>query len=47
MRKKPKQQSNKPIASGPKPERLKINENWKAAMKKSLAKKKPAKGWPK
>jgi hypothetical protein len=32
---------------GPAPDTLKINGDWKAAMKKSLAKKKPAKGWPK
>jgi hypothetical protein len=32
---------------GPKPERLKIKGNWQAALKKSLAKKKPLEGWPK
>lgn len=32
--------------SGPKPERLKINENWKDAMGKALKKKRPADGWP-
>jgi hypothetical protein len=32
---------------GPKPEILRINGDWKSAIKQSLAKKKPAKGWPK
>jgi hypothetical protein len=32
---------------GPKPGVLKIKGNWKAAVKKSLQKKKPAEGWPK
>lgn len=34
-------------APGPKPERLKIEGDWQDAVKKSLAKKKPADGWPK
>jgi hypothetical protein len=33
--------------SGPKPDMLKIEGNWKDAVKKSLKKKKPAQGWPK
>jgi hypothetical protein len=32
---------------GPKPDMLKIDENWQEAVKKSLAKKKPPQGWPK
>ena len=32
---------------GPKPELLKVKGNWKQAIKKSLAKKKPPEGWPK
>jgi hypothetical protein len=32
---------------GPKPERVKIEGDWKTAMKKSLQKKRPPKGWPK
>jgi hypothetical protein len=32
---------------GPKPYTLKIKGNWERAVKKSLAKKKPAKGCPK
>ena len=47
MRNKSKKQINKPSASGPKPDRLKIEGNWQAAIKKSLTKKKPKKGWPK
>jgi hypothetical protein len=31
---------------GPKPDVLKIDENWKDAIKKSFSKKKPAEGWP-
>jgi hypothetical protein len=32
---------------GPKTDTLKIDGNWQAAVKKSLAKKKPVWGWPK
>jgi len=32
---------------GPKPDLLKIEGDWKDAVKKSLEKKKPAAGWPK
>ena len=35
------------IQRGPKPDLLKIDGDWKDAVKKSLAKKKPAVGWPK
>ena len=31
---------------GPKPDRLKIQGNWRDAMKQSLQKRKPAEGWP-
>ena len=34
-------------APGPKPETLRIEGNWRQAVKKSLAKKKPLEGWPK
>jgi len=34
-------------APGPKPDVLKIKGDWRAAIKKSLQKKKPAEGWPK
>jgi hypothetical protein len=40
-----KKQINK--RSGPKPETLAIEGNWKDAMKKALQKKRPAEGWPK
>jgi len=36
-----------PVKRGPKPDLLKIDGNWEAAVKKSLAKKKPVTGWPK
>jgi hypothetical protein len=32
---------------GPKPEVVKINGDWREAIKQSLAKKKPVNGWPK
>jgi hypothetical protein len=32
---------------GPEPETLKIEGNWKDAMRKLISKKKPASGWPK
>jgi hypothetical protein len=34
-------------APGPQPEVLKIESDWKDAVKKSLEKKKPRGGWPK
>jgi hypothetical protein len=42
--KKPKKERSAP---GPKPDTLKIEGDWKAAVKKSLTKKKPPEGWPK
>jgi hypothetical protein len=44
---KPKRPAKKKAAPGPKPEVLKIQGNWQDAVKKSLGKKKPPKGWPK
>ncbi len=32
---------------GPKPEVLKINGDWRDAVRKSMSKKKPPEGWPK
>ncbi len=32
---------------GPKPNHLKIDENWENAVKKAVQKKKPKNGWPK
>lgn len=43
----PKLKSKKKETPGPKPEILKINDDWKIAVKSSLTKKKPANGWPK
>jgi hypothetical protein len=44
-----KKQASKPTTAkpGPKPDTLKIEGNWEAAMKKSLDKKRPPGGWPK
>ena len=36
-----------PVKRRPKPEMLKIEGDWGEAVKKTLAKKKPATGWPK
>ena len=33
--------------TGPKPERLKLKGDWQGLVGKALAKKLPAKGWPK
>ena len=33
--------------TGPKPERLKLKGDWTGLVGKALAKKRPAKGWPK
>jgi hypothetical protein len=44
---KSKTPPRKPATPGPKPEVLKIDGNWKAAIKRSLEKKKPSVGWPK
>jgi len=44
---KSKRPPTKPEKPGPKPEVLKIDCNWKDAIKKSLEKKKPPGGWPK
>ncbi len=35
------------ILRGPKPDLLKVEGDWKAAVKRSFSKKKPATGWPK
>jgi len=37
----------KPAKRGTKPDMLKLDSNWQAAIKKSLQKKSPAQGWPK
>jgi hypothetical protein len=43
----PKKTAPPKVAPGPKPDLLKIEGDWSAAVKQSLAKKKPAEGWPK
>lgn len=43
--KKTQKRPHKP--SGPKPEVLKIEGNWKDAMRKLISKKRPVGGWPK
>lgn len=47
MPRKPTKTKSKPATPGPKPDLLKIEGDWQAAVKKSFAKKKPAQGWPK
>jgi hypothetical protein len=46
-RKTLKQLGHKTGRRGPKPETVKIDEDWKEAVRKSLKKKKPKEGWPK
>jgi hypothetical protein len=44
---KPETKSSPPrTAKGPEPERLKINGNWKAAVRMAMQKPKPLGGWP-
>jgi hypothetical protein len=47
MKNKPRETPKKKFKTGPKPEVLKIEGNWKDAVSKSLLKKKPPEGWPK
>jgi hypothetical protein len=47
MLKAAKQPKTAKVPCGPKPEVLKIEGDWTAAVKKSLIKKKPSEGWPK
>jgi hypothetical protein len=35
-----------PAKKGPKPDRVKIDEDWEEAVKKALKKKRPKGGWP-
>jgi len=44
---KAKKQTRKKKTPGPKPEVLKLEGNWKDAVKESLKVKRPAGGWPK
>ncbi len=43
----PKKKTPPKVVPGPKPDLLKIEGNWKSAVKQSLDKKKPETGWPK
>lgn len=36
-----------PAKRGPKPDRVKIDEDWEEAVKRALKKKRPKDGWPK
>jgi hypothetical protein len=45
VKKKAKKKSG--ITPGPKPDVLKIKDDWRTAIKKSFQKKKPAEDWPK
>jgi hypothetical protein len=47
MKKKKPRRKERPAKPGPKEDRVKIEGDWKDAIKKSLGKKKPAEGWPK
>jgi len=42
-----KDKSKKKAKTGPKPERLKLRDDWQALVGKALAKKRPKRGWPK
>jgi hypothetical protein len=42
-----KDSAPKPAPRGPEPDLLKIDGDWRDAVKTSLEKKKPASGWPK
>lgn len=39
--------SDEPKKRGPVPDSLKVEGEWEQAVKKALAKKRPAEGWPK
>ena len=47
MPNKPKDAKKKRETPGPKRETLRLEGDWRDAIKKSLQKKKPAGGWPK
>jgi hypothetical protein len=47
VKKRKPRPKKKRVQPGPKPDLLKIDEDWREAIKKSLKKKKPADGWPK
>ena len=39
--------SKEGLKTGPRPERLKIEDDWGKAMKKAVKKRRPKQGWPK
>lgn len=39
--------TNKDLSKGPKPERVKLNDDWKVSIGQALKKTKPENGWPK
>ena len=47
LEKRTKREKEKRATPGPKAETLKLKGDWRAAIKKSLTKKKPPEGWPK
>jgi hypothetical protein len=47
MKRAKKKPTKTPEKRGPKPDLLKLDGDWGAAIKKTLAKKRPATGWPK
>jgi hypothetical protein len=47
LKAKPKSPGRPSAKAGPKPDLLKLKDNWHSLMRKSLAKKKPPEGWPK
>ena len=46
MKKGKKKAAKTPEERGPKPDLLKLDGSWGAAIKKTLVKKKPPEGWP-
>jgi hypothetical protein len=46
MNQKTKAKPKKATKRGPKPDTLKLEGNWRNAVKKSLTKEKPVDGWP-
>ena len=47
MTQKKQKRKKKRETPGPKPDALKLDGDWKEAVRKSLSRKKPADGWPK
>jgi hypothetical protein len=47
MKKQKAAPKNNPTQPGPKPQLLKIDMDWRDAVKQAIQKKKPQEGWPK